>query len=84
MNGICMSCGKTFLNGRSRAFLDGMFSAHNEEKHRRMLNKGSYIEMRVFTGEPPIVKVKREVVRISRDVLKKKRLNELATRAVWI
>ena len=80
VKGCCMSCGKVF-SGTTRAFVNGYFSEHNEEKHRKKLDSGKHIELRFFEGEPPRVERK---IAPKRTNVKRQIKKEIGAMAVWV
>lgn len=59
VKGMCMSCGH-IMKGNTRPMVEGQFSWHNEERHKRKLNAMEAIVLTFFTDELPKIEVRKK------------------------
>lgn len=86
VKGMCMTCGLV-MTGETRALVEGQFSWHNNEKHRRRLNNMQPLVLRFFEGTPPkleVRKAKRRTIASVRSEVRKKLERDAEENAVWV
>lgn len=86
VKGCCMTCGQIF-KGNTRALVEGQFTYHIEENHKRKLNNMEAVTVKFFEGTPPKIETrkKRRLKSVFSITEKhKKRQEEIAEKADWV